>query len=245
MTEACGSGLWSVHKEDSVDSTQQWVRDRLSILPDRSVVLAGTQSEGRGRAGRKWESPPGGLYASFLWKPAPAVEHAAVVSLVAALALADILEDHGIHCLVKWPNDVVISDKKVAGIIAESGGRTPSWLIMGMGANLRTVPAVTGRVVLPPGAWIMFGEPPEPEELLWKLINRIELLWPDREEDPIAGIIERLNSRLWNLGKEVTLQAGDDMITGVIEGLRPDGSLILSTDSGERRFVSGELLTVH
>lgn len=244
MAEAYRAGRWSVHTADSVDSTQKWVKQRISALSDRSVFLASSQTSGRGRVGRRWESPSGGFYASFLLKPAPPVSHAPCVSLLSALILVRIMDRHGIDACVKWPNDVLVNGRKLAGIIAETGSTPESWFILGTGVNLSTVPDIPGRESLHPGAWKMFGEPPAPEVLLCEFLNELESTWPSVDIHPLSVVLEELQRKLWNLGNPVTVQSGEEITKGVIKGLDLNGSLLLSTNSGERRFVSGELLTV-
>lgn len=245
MAEAYRSGRWSVHTTGSVDSTQKWVRQRISALSDKSVLLAGSQTEGRGRTGRFWQSPPGGFYASFLLKPAPPVEFAQCVSLLAALLLARLAERNGFQAMVKWPNDLVASERKIAGIVAETGRSPESWFILGIGVNLKTAPEIDGRTILPPGTWSSFAKPPEPEELLVEFLQELDDTWPQRSMHPIESRTGEIQSLLWNMGKPTAVRTGNEEVRGVIEGLDGNGSLILSTDSGERRLVSGELLTVH
>ena len=245
MAEAYSSGRWSVHNIGSVDSTQKWVRQRISVLSDRSVLLAASQTEGRGRIGRSWQSPPGGFYASLLLKPSPPIEFAQCVSLLAALVIVRIAIGSGLSAEVKWPNDVIVSGKKIAGIISETGRVPESWFILGIGVNLKGVPDVPGRSILPPGDFSMFAEPPEPDELLNDFLRDLDDSWPSRSIHPLAGVLQELHERLWNLGREVYVKTGKEETKGVIKGLDENGSLILSTDSGERRLVAGELLTVH
>ncbi len=245
MAEAHKTGCWLVHTEDSVDSTQNWVKGRLSVLPDFSVVIAAAQTSGRGRLGRTWASPPGGLYASILLKPSPPPEYAPRVSLLIALILCEILEDAGLVPSVKWPNDVIVEGRKVAGIIAECGNTSSSWFILGVGVNLSSVPDVPGRDHLPAGAWCSSGPAPSPHDLLARVLSALEIKWSNRESDPLSGRVDAITGRLWNKGKRVKISLGSETVIGKVIGISDAGSLILSTDSGERRFVSGELLTVH
>lgn len=245
MAETYTAGRWSVYAENSVDSTQKWVKHRISALSDRSVLLAKSQTMGRGRAGRFWQSPPGGFYASLLLKPSPPIESAPCVSLLAALVITRLASRRELHAEVKWPNDVIVQGRKVAGIIAETGNSPVSWFILGAGVNLKSVPEVPGRKILPPGAFSMFTEAPEPETFLNEFLEEFDRAWPHRNIHPVRGLLDEFNARLWKLGKEVSVKTGSNESTGVIKGLDENGSLVLSTDSGERRLVAGELLTVH
>lgn len=245
MAEAYSSGRWSVHNEDSVDSTQQWARRRIASLPDRTAVLARSQTGGRGRSGRTWLSPPGGLYCSLLLKPAPPINFAPSVSLLSAFILTEIMRGSGIPAMVKWPNDVVADGLKLAGIIAETGSAPTSWFVLGIGVNLQSEPSIEGRTVLPPGAWSRFGGPPAPGELLQRFLMDMDSLWPKRTDNPLGSVGGPVTARLWNLGERVSVKSEGIGVDGVVDGIDENGFLLLSTDSGERRFVSGELLTVH
>lgn len=244
MTEPYRLSQWLVYTEDSVTSTQKWVRERVSALSDRSIVLANSQTAGRGRSDRSWESPPGGFYASFLLKPSPPVAFAPCVSLLAAVILVRILKKHGISAEVKWPNDVIAEGKKIAGIIAEAGSYPESWFILGVGVNLMAVPDIPGRTFLPVGAWSDFGVPPSAPGLLEEFLTELDFAWKFKTSHPICGISDELGSILWRKNKHVSLTCGSEKHSGVISEIDDDGSLVLLTDSGERRFVSGELLTV-
>ncbi len=235
---------WLIHTEDSVPSTQKWVRKRLTELSDRTVVLAAAQTSGRGRSGKEWQSPPGGFYASFLLKPSPPLVYAPCVSLLAAKILTDLFRQQGISASVKWPNDVIVQEKKVAGIIAEAGSYPESWFILGIGVNLTGSPLIDERKFLPAGSWEEFGSAPAAGKLLKKFVEELDFSWSNREDDPMEGIIRELNSVLWRKGEQITLSGVTDSFSGIITGVEKDGSLLLLTDSGERCFVSGELHTV-
>ncbi len=244
MAEQYRLKRWLIFTEDSVTSTQKWVRERVSALSDRTVILAGVQTAGRGRSGRAWKSPGGGFYASFLLKPSPPIALAPCVSLLAAVMLARLLKRQGIPASVKWPNDVIVHEKKVAGIIAEAGSFPESWFILGIGVNLTESPLIPARKFLPAGSWMEFGDAPAPADLLEKFLMEFDSCWKNREDNPMDGIIAELDSILWRKGGQVTLSEGENTFHGVVRQIDGNGSLVLLTDSGERRFVSGELLTV-
>lgn len=244
MTEPYTQGRWLIFTKDSVASTQVWVRERVVALADRSVILAGTQSTGRGRSGREWKSPPGGFYASFLLKPSPPLVSAPCVSLLAAVVLVRLLKKQGITASVKWPNDVIVDGKKIAGIIAEAGSFPESWFILGIGVNLTRAPSLQNRKFLPAGCWTEFGNSPSASRLLNEFLIEFDVSWRNKEDDPMETILSELNSILWRKGEQVSLAGGGDIISGIVSRVDHNGSLVLLTDSGERRFVSGELRTV-
>ncbi len=227
-----------------MSSTQKWIRNRIESISDRSVVITGSQTSGRGRSGREWVSPTGGFYSSFLLKPSPASNYAPCLSLLVAVILTRIMRQQGIMAFVKWPNDVIVNEKKVAGIIAEAGSFPESWFVLGVGVNLKGSPFISERKFLPAGAWSEFGKAPTPEDLLQNLLNELDSCWKNREDNPLEGITSELDSILWRKGQTVTLAGVNDSFQGVVSRIEADGSLVLLTDSGESQYVSGELVTV-
>ncbi len=233
--------VWHPTVLDQVDSTQDWVRRNLSVLPDRAVVTAYEQLRGRGRLGRSWVSPPGGLYTSILFKRSPVPEYAPRVSLALAAVLVECLMNRGIHAKVKWPNDVLVGEGKLAGIIAEAGGFPEPWLIVGTGVNLSGVPEVPGRSVLPAVHWGAFGTPPEPLDLLEEILTGLAGMWPSVEADPLARAGAVLSENLWMKDRLVRMDSGHESFNGYVRGIAEDGGLMLELNTRKRVFHSGEL----
>jgi BirA family biotin operon repressor/biotin-[acetyl-CoA-carboxylase] ligase len=112
-------------------------------VPSGAVFLAETQTHGRGRLGRSWHSPPGeNLYASFVLRPSLTAKTAPLVTLTAGLSVCDAIGPLLSHRTValKWPNDVLVGDRKVAGILCEAqlAGEGPAWIVVGIGINVKT-----------------------------------------------------------------------------------------------------------
>ena len=133
---------WKVHHLASTTSTMDEVaRRRDEGAGPRTVVVAGSQSAGRGREGRPFASPPGGLYASLLVGVGPLDVPGPLVA-ASALAVAEALEETaGVRAELKWPNDVWIGARKVGGILLERGGGGRPLVTVGLGVNVRSVPA--------------------------------------------------------------------------------------------------------
>ncbi|NLE36957.1 MAG: biotin--[acetyl-CoA-carboxylase] ligase, partial [Pirellulaceae bacterium] len=135
-----------------VDSTNSFVHERAAMLDDRSVIVANRQSSGRGRNGRAWYTDEaGGLALSILLKDGQLLKtHAANVpglTQLAAVLLCRACAGLGVAAIIKWPNDVLVGDRKLAGILAEAkaGSDGIEALIIGIGVNLNTKPADLAR----------------------------------------------------------------------------------------------------
>jgi len=136
---------WRIRAFAEIDSTSNEAKRQAAAGAAAGlVVTAGRQTQGRGRRGNAFVSPPGGLYATLLLRPACAADVAARLSFVAALAVADMAHAFApaAPLALKWPNDVLLAGGKLAGILLESaasGGRV-DWLTVGIGVNLETAP---------------------------------------------------------------------------------------------------------
>lgn len=122
---------------NNVDSTNSIAKEIAPKSPNGTIVLAETQSKGRGRRGNDWESLPGGLWFSVILKPDIPLEHASKVTLVAGLAVANVIRKYEIDAKIKWPNDILINGKKVCGILTELNAEIDgvNYIVLGIGIN--------------------------------------------------------------------------------------------------------------
>ncbi|MBA3344970.1 MAG: biotin--[acetyl-CoA-carboxylase] ligase [Gemmatimonadales bacterium] len=187
-----------------------------------TAVVAGEQSGGRGSRGRHWESPLGGLWLSVLYRPASAarVELMSLrVGLTVAAALAEIGEP---AVRLKWPNDLLLDDRKLGGILCEARwqGDALAWMVVGVGLNVLN-PVPDGAVRLAerhPGV--------TPEELLPGLLDRLRAL--DGGNAPLtAEELGRFAARDWLCGRRLTAP-----VAGVAEGIGEDGALLVRGSGG-------------
>lgn len=198
--------------------------------------VAGEQTAGRGRSGRRWLAPPGtALLASLLIRR---THLAAGVPLAAGLAVTDaVTELTGISCLLKWPNDVLAGGGKLAGILTEvepGGG-----IVLGLGINL-TVPAfppgisgvsldrVSGRVV----SW---------EAMLAALLGHLGRRLRQLDEGGVSALRGDWMARAAGIGERVRAEVGHAVVEGTAVGMDEDGALILAGDHGAIRLVAGEV----
>ncbi len=123
---------------ETIDSTNSYARSIAANATEGTVVTAGIQTGGRGRGDNLWSSDRGGLYLSVILKPGLPLRQTLPLTLVAALAVSDALKGRGLMPRIKWPNDILVEDKKIAGILCEAGSSGPesNYIIIGMGINL-------------------------------------------------------------------------------------------------------------
>jgi BirA family transcriptional regulator, biotin operon repressor / biotin---[acetyl-CoA-carboxylase] ligase len=220
--------------ESRVETTQLLVP---SDAPEGAVVTADHQEAGRGRQGRAWVDAPGtALLVSVLLRPPPGAV-AAQLSLVCALSVAEVVEaGTGLETRLKWPNDVLVDGRKVAGILLEGRGDA---VVCGIGVNVNQaadeLPA--GARTEPASLRSLTGASHDRGELLAALLARLEARYDMWRESGLVQLLPELERRDALRGRVVTV--GD--VTGTAAGLAPDGRLrIVAADGAERLVASGE-----
>jgi len=215
-----------------------------------TVVLADAQTAGRGRQGRRWSSPPGNLYLSVLLRPAPPGARWSVLPLAAGLAVAEALAAEGLEARLKWPNDVMVGERKVGGILAEatSGADGLESVVLGVGINLALRPPD-----LPPD--VAASVTCAAEELA-RAVDRVVIaaavlvrltVWYHalaREGPQVVQAAWRARAVPW-WGRAVEAQSGGRRLRGIARDLDEGGALILELEDGTRAVLhSGEVREV-
>lgn len=228
---------------DSVGSTNDEAK-RLANegAEDGTLVWAREQTEGRGRHGRRWDSPAGNLYLSLIVRPDCPPAEALQLGFAAAVALGAALA--GIvppmtELRYKWPNDVLLNGRKVAGILMESsikGGGSLDWLVLGLGLNIADHPRESR---FPATSLKAEGVDPISVEDALELFCRHFLLWVSRWlEDGFDPVLKAWMGYAYALGEKIEVRLGEETVTGRFAELDPSGALILETDDGGRRTLT-------
>jgi len=212
--------------------------------PEGTAVMALRQTNGRGRSGREWTSPPGkNLALSIVLRPRVSMSEMPLLGLLASVAVAQTVETFGVRAAqLKWPNDVLVRGRKIAGILSEAStdGRSVRFLIMGIGLNVNaelsdfspnfTIPATS--LIVETGVkrnLAMVGR---------DLLDKIGALYDRTVQEGCKFIVPMWESRWAHRGRMLA-SAG---IVGMAEGLDFDGALLLRTTQGSlTRVVSGEV----
>ena len=237
---------YRLYHTGEIDSTNEEARRRAEAgEPGGLWIMADRQTAGRGRRGRAWVSPAGNLFCTLLLRPNCRPAKAAELSFVAGLALHDavttlILADRQATLRLKWPNDLLYEDKKLAGILLDSATARRdvlAWLAIGVGLNLATHPeeaefpatslaAATGRRSSPAEALAA---------LAWAMDARLQL-W--QTADGFARIRADWLERAAGVGAPITVRLSNETLHGVFEGLEEDGALRLGLKPGGHRLIS-------
>ena len=235
---------------DVIGSTNDEALDWLaSGAPDGSLVLADTQTKGRGRLGRRWITQPGSaLAASLIFTPSQEeVEHLALFSPLGALAISQALEEGwGLKPAIKWPNDVLLARRKAAGILVEVAwkGSHLQGLVIGLGLNISPASVPPDDEVLFPATSIeqAVGQPVDRFAVLRAVLKNL-FKWRARlmSEAFLKAWEERLAFKNeWVRLDEDAGEAGGpaQRVSGVLTGIDPSGNLLLRLSSGEIKPIS-------
>ena len=257
---------WCVHARHAVGSTNDEARAMARAgAAEGTLFWALSQTAGRGRRGRDWESPEGNLYVSVILRPpfgesvgsrasnARAVStgamlrvHSAQASFVAAIAVAGCVRSllPATACVqVKWPNDVLVDGAKVAGLLLEAepeaDGQVP-WLVIGMGVNLRHAPVQAqypATSLVAAGAAVITAEAALP-----RLAAHLARALADWRSEGFAGIRTRWREQAVGLDAPVTVRLAHETREGIFRDLDADGALLLeAADGTQQRITAGDV----
>lgn len=232
---------WDLRAFDTLDSTNEEVRRQAEAGAGEGLaVLAREQTAGRGRRGRAWESPPGNLFLSLLLRPRATPAQAATLSFLTCVALADAVDlaMPGLPLATKWPNDLLISGAKVAGILLESRTSPEAaldWVVVGIGVNLKHHPEGTPYPVTDLG---LHGVDATPEVFAGWLLARYGY-WYDRwQTEGFAPVRAAWLARAQGLGKPVIVRLLDAELHGRFAALDDSGALLLELPDGRMQTVT-------
>jgi BirA family biotin operon repressor/biotin-[acetyl-CoA-carboxylase] ligase len=236
-----------VHHFHSLPSTNDLAKELgAQGAPEGTLVVAETQTRGRGRLGRQWDSPPGGgLYVSLLLRPALPPTQISQITLTAAVAVARALgRAAGITPGIKWPNDVLLEAKKVGGILTEMETEADQirFLVVGLGLNVNNPEFPAELQDLATSLARVTGHTFSRRNILRAWLEEFEDLYEQFLAFEFAGILAEWKAYTVTLGRAVTVRQGLREISGLALDVAPDGALLLQTGAGEIvRISSGEL----
>lgn len=228
-----------------IDSTNQYLLERMHSLPSGSVCLAEYQQAGRGRRGRHWFSPFGAnLYMSMYWRLEQGPAAAMGLSLVIGIIMAETLRSLGAQDVrVKWPNDIYLHDRKLAGILVELTGKTgdAAQIVIGAGINLAMRTAEAAQINQ---GWINLQEAGvtiNRNELAATLINRLREALPVFEQEGLTPFVTRWAELDNFINRPVKLLIGEREVHGIARGIDNQGGLQLEQDGKIQSWVGGEI----
>ncbi|MBN1350215.1 biotin--[acetyl-CoA-carboxylase] ligase [candidate division KSB1 bacterium] len=216
---------------------------------DGTVVVADEQTSGRGRLGRTWASIPGkGLWFSLILKPDLTAHQACLLTFLASVSVADALsERYGLNPELKWPNDILIKNKKLCGILSEAefDRGMIKFVILGIGININHSPgdfhpALQEQAI---SVSILLERQVDRKELLADILNRFDRRYSEIMRNGFLPILDEWRSNCPHIGKPVQFITAGASIEGIFQNLADDGSAIIRMQDGQlKRIISGDMI---
>jgi BirA family biotin operon repressor/biotin-[acetyl-CoA-carboxylase] ligase len=220
--------------------------------PEGLLILAEEQTSGRGRLGRTWVAPPHtNILGSLLLRPRFSTRHAFHPTMAAALAIHDTCAmgdfmAFGMVPTIKWPNDVLVNGRKIAGVLSEGEFSGSDWdfAVVGFGINVNANPEDLGPVQTPATSFAReMGTAADRVLLLARVLMFFEDAYLQLQNGQHQYVYERWSRALETVGRPVKVQEAGGLVEGTAVGVDPDGALLVRTASGERRRVlAGDVL---
>jgi BirA family transcriptional regulator, biotin operon repressor / biotin---[acetyl-CoA-carboxylase] ligase len=250
MTEAPAQApsFFRIIELPTIDSTSEEVK-RLSRegAPQGTLVWALQQTSGHGRFGRTWISPLGNLYFSLLLRPQRPPQETMQLTFVAALAVADAISETmtaGAAVTCKWPNDVLISGKKVAGILLESSldhRGTVDSLVIGIGVNVASHPPVKDVQYPATSLWAEGATSETAQSVLDRFCPSFLVWHGEWRERGFFPVREAWLARAERLHRPIEVRLEDDTAAGIFADLDATGALVLQQGRGRRLILAGDV----
>lgn len=232
----------------TIDSTNNWGKEHAHELPHDKITLvtADTQTAGRGRFKRKWESPSGqNIYATFCFFVDPQANNIGNIPQVLAISAADVLKKLNFNPVLKWPNDILISDKKIGGILAETTVVGKMCMVIGIGLNINMPKELLYKIDRPATSLLAetgrsFDKEHVLKELQQEFTKNLEIYF-SKGFSPFLEIYREYMPKDPN--KILRFHDNRMIWEGTLHDINPDGSLCLRLSNGElKTFIAGEIL---
>jgi BirA family biotin operon repressor/biotin-[acetyl-CoA-carboxylase] ligase len=233
-----------IHYFKEIESTNTKAREIAHSAEEGTVVIAETQSGGKGRIGRKWLSPEGGIWLSIILKPKIQPLHAARLTLLAGLAAAKTIQGMGIEAKIKWPNDVLVKGKKVCGILTEMEAELDriDYCVVGIGINANVDTELFPEEIrdLSTSLERELGHAVNRNWFVSRLLEEFEKEYLKFRNGEFSSILEEWRKMLGTIGEYVKITTQAKTIYGEAVGVDDDGTLVIETHDGSlEKIVAG------
>jgi BirA family biotin operon repressor/biotin-[acetyl-CoA-carboxylase] ligase len=236
-----------VHHFETLDSTNNLAKELAARgAPEGTVVVAEAQTGGRGRLGREWDSPPGvGLYFSLVLRPMlPPMDLPQLTLTTAVAGVRAVRRVAGVAPGIKWPNDLLLNGKKLAGVLTEMETESDRirYVVVGLGLNVNNPEFPAELAATATSLTLATGGVYSRVALLKAWLEEFDGLYERFLNQQFREILEEWKGLTVTLGRTVTVRQGPREISGLALDVAPDGALLLRTAGGEMvRVISGEI----
>lgn len=236
--------IWDVRRFEELDSTNRYLLDLARQgAPERVVVVADHQTAGKGRLGRTWEAPAGSaLLMSVLFRPSLPPERLHLVTIAVALAAADATAAvAGFRPSLKWPNDLVVDDRKLAGILAEVP--EPGAVVVGLGLNLTWLDPPVGLEQSAVAVNQVIGRVVDRDAVLDAVLGRLDQHYRSLSVDS-ERLVAAYRDACSTIGRHVRVDLGSGAFRGLAVDVTIDGHLVVDDGSVLRTVSAGDVVHV-
>ena len=247
-TEYMGKEILCFRKVFSTNSIAKFLANHSA--DEGTVLISEIQTKARGRSGKKWEAPDGGVWMSLILRPNVPTARIGLITLATGVAIAKSIRSLGVDARIKWPNDVLIHGKKISGVLTEVNAtfNEIDWIVVGIGidSNLKLEDFSEDIRI---GTTTLTEELPskvDENELIAIFLNEFEKVYELYKDGEIETILKDWRDLADTIGKYVNItQTGGKVTQGYVVGINNEGSLIIERQDGAlEKIISGELRTV-
>jgi len=233
-----------------IDSTNRYARQLAANgAREGEIVIAEEQTQGRGRLGRRWQSPPfANIYFSVILRPRLVPADAPQITLMAAVAVAEAVDSFITQsATIKWPNDILVGGKKLAGILTEAtcDPKRVDYVILGIGVNVNYRLAAMPDEIRARATSVaeLTGKSVSRESFLRRLIHDLDRCYGELEESGFALLAPRWEAHFGLRGKRVRVELLDQIVAGRAIGIDRDGALLVEDEQGAvKRVIAGDVI---
>jgi len=229
-----------IYRFNTLDSTNDYIKKHINELKDWDIIIAKIQARGKGRYKRQWYSPKGGLWFSTIFSPDFESKNYALIPIISGISVVKSLNKFNIKAGLKWPNDIILNNKKIGGILSEL---VKNRIIIGIGINLNFKNELFNQELRKTATTIFseLNKKISQEKLLKNIIKEIQKNIPliKKERDKIKELWEKFDIFK---GKEIEIISGNKAYKGEECGIDEDGELILNIDGNIQKIISGEIV---
>ena len=241
-----------VYYFEEIDSTQNFAQNIAADKKENgTIIIAEKQTSGRGRLDRKWTSPKGGIWFSLIIHPKFDVSSSTLIPILSAVALSKSIKSVlDIETEVKWPNDITMNGKKVAGVLVDASFQTNSidYLILGIGINFDIdTKKLEKRLTKTPNFYGIDSlrekeNKTPPKKLLKEFLLQFEKNLFQLDKGEKSKIIKEWTKRAAGIGKKITINTSNGKISGISQGIDNDGALKIKTRNEIKKIYVGDVV---
>ncbi|MGB4438258.1 MAG: biotin--[acetyl-CoA-carboxylase] ligase [Sedimentibacter sp.] len=229
---------------DQIDSTNLYAKNMGDTLEHGTVITCEEQKTGRGRLGKKWESQSGSMCMSILVKPEIKLHQVSKITQVCAAAVSIALDELSINTQIKWPNDIIMNNKKICGILTEmkTEMNVLTYIVIGIGLNVNNEDFPNEIQNTATSIFIETGLSFEKNIIAAKILNNFEILYDEFIKDNYKASLDICRKKSYVLGKQINLIENNIVKKAKAIDLGNDGELIVQYEDGRiDNIISGEI----